>query len=144
MADQEGTCVALTAADFTLKTLDFAASTLTAVSPLRVNSYTLGPLIFDAPYAAPSVPGVWRIIWCANDGCPPHIPPDMVPEMIAKMKQRIIELQAARRFKRIGRKDPAVMAYARELAAKAGIETSDFTLLKYVIRPAFQSLELES
>jgi hypothetical protein len=136
--------VGLEAESFTLKGPDFGKPTLAQTYALRTETFSLWTLGLSAPYVAPYVPGVWRIVWCDGNGRPPDIPPDKLPEMIAKMKRRIAELKADKPYKLIGRKDPAVMAYARELAADAGIETSDFTLLKYLIRPAFQSLELES
>jgi len=139
------TRVELFAGDYLLAPLDFGAPVLNEVTPLRAASYTLGPPAFDVPgwrY------GYWRLHWidAGSDvalGAPRHISNSLLPDLIAKMERWLVEKQATS-FRRIGREDAAVKEYARKLVAEAGIETSDTTLLRQIIRPAFQNIESRS
>ena len=137
------TRVDLCVADYTLGAPDFATPALTQNHRLLAVTYLLGPLVFDAP--------AWRyryqtVRWINAGsalGRHRHIPNSLLADLIPKLVDWLVEKQATRRFKRLTREDPVVKEYARELAAEAGIETSDGTLLQQIIRPAFQIIEAQ-
>jgi hypothetical protein len=145
VAAHSRTCVELSAADYSLGPLDFGTPVLTRNHVLSAANYLLGPLEFSAPAWRY---GYWRIRWidAGSDvalGRPRDIANSAAPDLIAKMERWLIEKQATT-FRRLTREDRAVTDYARKLAAEAGIETSDQTLLRQIIRPAFQNVESRS
>jgi hypothetical protein len=128
------TCVELSAADYVLGALDFAAPVLTTpVTPLYAQDYLLEPLEFGPAWR----PG--RItVGLRPTGHPPDILDNVKANMIAALVPQLSVLQAARPWTPLLRKDSAVLDFARKLAEDSGIETSDDTLRTQIIRPAFR------
>jgi hypothetical protein len=141
MADEENPAggaparVELSAPNYSLEPLDFATPTLSSpVTPLHVQDYSLGSLEFGAPgWRVGRVHVTWNLI-----GHPPDIPADLRAGMISALAARLSSMQAATPWKQLVHRDPAVQKFARELAEKAGIETSDYTLRRQIISPAFR------
>jgi hypothetical protein len=108
------------------------------VTPLRAQNYALAPLEFAAPawcliMGRAHVTVIWDPI-----GRPPDIPENVKAEMISALVAQLPVLQSARGGSWRSRKDPAVMKFVRELATRAEVKTSDYTLGTQIIRPAFK------
>ena len=135
-ASHSPTCVKLSAADYTLGALGFGKPKLNTVAPLKIESYSLGPLEFNVP--APRY-GHYeqRIVWHdAPLGRHPRISDDAKQRMIAATKVWLTERQITN-IRRISMKDRgALKKFVRELAKNEGVVAKDSTLHKHVIKAA--------
>jgi len=126
----------LAAADYSLGSPDFATPALGQRHALTAMTYSLGPLDFAASYVAPYVPGVWRIVWCGNEGRPPAISPDKVPGLIAVTRAYLTKRQITS-LRRISDADrDALYEFARARAKDAGVQATDRILREQIIGPA--------
>src|SRR5262245_22769001 len=136
--------VELGVTDFSLGGLDFATPTLTApvaVAPLYVQDYVLGPLEISVPdccvVSAPAwCVGRFHVVW--DGGRPSHIPDDKKASLIADLVPQLSVLQSENHGLQLTQNNPKVMKFVRKLADNAGIDTSDTTLKRQIIRPAFK------
>jgi len=132
--------VALSAANYSLGSLDFGAPAAHEVTPLKVEkSYSLGPLEIGVPeWRWGEYVIHWHDAGCDPVGRPSDIPADKAPELIAATrgyltKRRITDL------KRMTRADRAALYdFVRELVENEGIQTSDRILREQIIGPALQ------
>jgi hypothetical protein len=131
--------VALAVKDYTLGALDFAKPQLTpSVTPLQAQDYTLQPLDFSTPsWALFMGPACVTVTW-DPEGRPRHIPDDIKDRMIADLVAQLPSIHKATHWKQPTRKDPAIKNFVRELANRAGINTSDYTLERQISAPALR------
>jgi hypothetical protein len=125
--------------EYVLGALDFATPAVTSpVTPLQVQSYSLGSLGFSAPAWGIGI-GCTRVTvdW-DQGGRPEHIPDDVKAEMIPMVVAELSRLQVATPWKRLVQGDSAVKDFVRKLADEANIDTSDYTLKTQILRPAFK------
>jgi len=107
----------LAAKDYLLGSLIFSAPALTQTHLLKANDFSTKHL---------------------NDGRPPRMTAEVKADLIAKMERWLPEKQATT-CTRLTQKHPAVKNYVRELAEKAGVKASDYTLKTQILRPAFRN-----
>lgn|SRR5262245_15138856 len=128
----------LAVADYSLGPLDFATPALGQVHALTAVSYSLGPLAFDVPVWRQ---GYWRthIVW-GKPGHPPCIPVDAEKRMIAATEIWLTERQITN-IRRMSQADRAALkGYVRGLAKNEGVQASDLTLHRQIIKAAFRNI----